>query len=814
MGSLFSFSQLRFVLRRLSQQRGFTTTCLLTLGLCIGANIAIFGVVDAVLLRPLPFPEESQLVTVRNSYPGAGVDKSSASLPNYYERRTAIDGFASVSIIQSGSAVVGEAGSPARIDRDRISHEFFDTLQIPILMGRSFTEDEMSNGNGNVAVITYSFWISYFNRDPNIIGKNFQSNGRSLQVVGVLPYGFQYLSSNAKFYVPITSKTEDRQADRRHSNNCDFIARLENGVSVSIAQSQVDSFNASLMESDPVANLLKDVGFHSIVDSLREDHIGNIKPTLLILQAAALCLLLIGCVNLANLFLVRATSQSKEIALRQAIGASQQRIALETIYESLAVTLLGCILGIVIGYLGIQLLSTLGANELPLGSAISLDVRVVAAALIGTFLVGVGLALPIIWFHLHGSLAISLQAESRSGTSSRKTQRLRHAFVVVQIALSLILLSGAGLLGFSLKNAMEVPKGFNPDQLLAGKISLPWTNYPDGERRLAFLNRLIPEIEQLPGVSNVAINTDLPFSGSTSDNAVTIEGIVNNSENIIRTHFNAGVQGDYFKTMGIPLKEGRLLDDTDFQTDRRVCVIDEEFKAFYWSNDESPIGRRIATDITINDENAYTIVGVVGSVKREEDDRQSNLGSVYLPYRYRRSGNFSIIARTTIDTKALMPSIRNTVLNLDPNLPVDDLRSMNAHIDDSLTSKRSPAILSIIFAAVALVLTSIGVYGALSYAVAQQTREIGVRIALGALPQQISNHFLKQGTRLLLLGLVIGVIGVFAMGRAIQSILFDIDSFHIGSILGAALIISLISLIAFYLPSRRATRISPVEALL
>ncbi len=814
MSAFLSLSALRSTFRRLSQQRGFTLTCLLTLGLCIGANIAIFAVVDAIVLRPLPFPNEDRLITVRNAYPGAGVDKSSASLPNYYERKEAIEGFESVSIIQGGSAIVGEAGLPARIQRDRISFEFFETLGVPLLMGRAFTEDEMQSGNGGVTILTHPFWLSYFNGDPNILDKTFQSNGRTLQIVGVLPSGFQYLSSQAKFFVPITSNPESRQAGNRHSNNYSFIGRLKDGVSLSVAQAQIDAFNATLMESDPVAHLLKDVGFHSIVDSLREDHISRVKPTLLMLQGGALCLLLIGCVNLANLFLVRATSRSKEIAVRRAIGAMRRHIAWESLYESLSIALFGCILGIGVGIVGIQLLGTIGASELPLGGTIALDSRVILTSLLGAAAVGVALAIPIVWYYLHGSLVTALQAESRSGTSSRGAQRVRHGFIIIQIALSLVLLSGSGMLGLSLKQAMEVSIGFNSDHLITGKISLPGAQYPDKEKRLSFLNQLIPAIETLPGISQVAINTNLPFSGNISDNAVSVEGIVNDSENVIRTHFNAGVQGDYFKMMEIPLKEGRLLGNADYQKANRVCVIDEEFKAHYWPDDESPIGRRIASDVKLTDENAYTIVGVVGSVKREEDDRQSNLGSVYFPFRHRASNSFSLVARATMDPIALAPAIRKTLLNLDPGLPIDDLKTMEERIDDSLVSKRSPAILSVIFAGVALLLTAIGVYGALAYSVAQRTREIGVRVALGARPQQISNQFMKQGMRLLALGLSIGSIGVFAMGRAIKSILFETNPFHIGSILGAALIITLISQIAFYLPSRQATRVSPLEALL
>ena len=416
-------SKIRYAFRQLSRTPGFTATAIATLALCLSANFAIFAVVDAILMRPLPFPQPDRLVTVFNGYPGAGVERSAASLPNYFDRRDSIKAFSSVSIFQDGSVVVGAAGSPNRVPTARVSPEFFATLGVPLAMGRAFTEDQLKYGTDDVAVLTDSFWRSHFAADPMVLGRTFLNDGLTVTVIGVLPRNYRFLSDRAEFYRPASYAPEDRQPNRRHSNNWVMIARLAPGATLVDAQTQIDAFNAHQATDEPFVELLRSTGYHTTVSPLHADYVRTIKPTLVLLQCGVLFLLLIGAVNLANLLLVRASGRTKELAVRQALGAGRRHIASEVIAETTLLALGGGVFGVLLGSLGVSLLRSLGADQLPLGTSITFDVPLAAVSLAGAVVVGLVLAAPIIWFSLHANLAPILQAETRSSTSSRAAQQ-------------------------------------------------------------------------------------------------------------------------------------------------------------------------------------------------------------------------------------------------------------------------------------------------------------------------------------------------------------------------------------------------------
>ncbi|SDS35146.1 duplicated orphan permease [Opitutus sp. GAS368] len=812
MPSLFSLTDFRQTLRRLGRERGFTATVLLTLGLCIGANVAIFAVVDAILVRSLPFPHAEQLVTAINSYPGAGVERAGASLPNYYDRKEVVKAFASIAIIQGGSAIVGEAGAPNRIARDRVSPEFFSTLGVPLAMGRTFNDEEMFYKSSSVAILTDAFWRSNFNADPQVLGRKFQVDSQPVTVIGVLPPGFRYLSSKARFFIPAASNPEDRAPDRRHSNNFQLIARLAPGATLTVAQAQIDALNARQIKDDPYAKLLTGAGFHTLVSSLHEDHVRDVRPILLLLQGGVLFLLLIGGVNLVNLLLIRASGRAKELAVRQALGASRRHITREVMLETVMLAVAGGVLGLGGGAIGIRLLSVLGTEQLPLGTTIVFDGRVAAVAFAVSVLVGIALALPVIWFNLHARLAPVLQAETRGGTGSRAAQRVRHGFIVTQIALAFVLLSGAGLLGLSLRRVLATAPGFQPQHVLTGQIALPWKNYPTPEARLALIERLLPELRALPGVTSVGLTSGLPFTGSVDNNATAIEGVVLAPGDSIRAHYTMAAVGDYWQSLGIPLIAGRLLEDADNHRKPHACVVDQDFAQRYWPN-QSALGHRIVNGPKFTEDDAHTIVGVVGNVKQTDLSEKGAQGAVYYPYVTYSSTSFSVIVRTPLDPAALASMLKKVVLKLDPELPVDDLKPMQDRVDESLVARRSPAVLAGIFAGVALLLAAVGTYGVLAYAVGQRRREIGVRMALGALPEQVLAQFLGLGTGLLLAGLVLGVLGAWAAGRAMQSVLFGVGAVHAGVLLATAAVMAVVVLLAVFLPSFRASRVSPIDAL-
>ncbi|WP_438482442.1 ABC transporter permease [Oleiharenicola lentus] len=812
MNALFSLTDLRQTLRRLSRERGFTVTVLLTLALCIGANVAIFAVVDAILLRSLPFERPSELVNVINSYPKAGVERAGASVANYYDRRGNIPAFSSVAIARESNAIIGEAGSPRRVPTYRISTDFFSTLGVPLAMGRTFTEEEMIPASSRVAILTDGFWRSQFNADPNVLGRTFQVDGFAITVVGVLPKGFRYLSTKPQFYLPAASDAKARAADNRHSNNYQFLARLAPGATLAVAQSQIDAFNEKQLTDEPYANLIKGAGYHTMLKSLHADHVNSVRPVLLLLQAGVLALLLIGGVNLINLLLIRASGRAKELAVRQALGASRRHVTREVMLETMILALGGGVLGLGAGFAGIQLLSALGTEQLPLGATVVFDLRVAAVALAVAILVGMALALPIIWFNLRGSLAPVLQAETRGGTVSKAAQQMRHGFIVAQVALAFVLLAGAGLLGVSLKRVLATAPGFRTEHVLTGKIVLPFKNYPKTPERLAFTERLLAELRAQPGVTSVGITSGLPFTGGVDNNATAIEGVKPSPTDGIRAHFTAGVTGNYAQALGIPLIEGRFLEEADNQRKPLMCVVDADFAKRYWPG-QSAIGHRIANGPEFKEENAHTIVGVVGSVKQNDLADKSGQGAIYYPYVSYASSDFSVVIRTAMEPTLLAPVLQKTVLKLDPELPVDELKPMQVLVDDSLVSRKSPALLAGIFAGVALLLAAVGTYGVLAYAVSQRRREIGVRMALGAQPAQVLGQFLGLGLKLLLIGIVLGVAGAWGVGIAMQSVLVGVGAVHVGVLAATAGVLLVVVLLATFLPSHRASRVSPMEAL-
>jgi len=814
--SLFDelWRELIYASRLLRKTPGFTVTALLTLALCIGANLAIFAMIDSILLRPLPFPDSNRLVTVFNTYPKAGVARDGSSETNYYERRGRIPAFSSLAIYNPGTAIVGETGSTERVPVMRVSPDFFATLGTSPVIGRAFAEEETTYNTDSVAILTDAYWRQRLNADPQVIGRRIRVDGVSKTVIGVLPSGFRFLSSEARLYFPLSSSSQNRSPEQRHSggNSTHMIARLKPGASIGEAQSEIDAQNAALEADDPQAKMIADAGFRSIVTSLHGDHIAAIRPTLLLMQGGVFVLLLIGVVNLMNLLLIRANGRVKELAVRQALGASRRHVVSEVMVETTLLTFAGGLLGLGVGAAGVRLLTSLGADSLPLGASIDFDLRVGLAALAAAIVIGIVLAAPIAWFNL-SHMTKGLQSESRSGTSNRAAQRLRHGFTIAQVALAFVLLTGAGLLGLSLKRAMEVSPGFRAEHVLTGRISLPYNSYPDGAARSAFTERLIGELARQPGVVSTGVASNVPLSGNSGKSAATVKGYALRPGQSPRGHYSYWVSGDYFSALGFSLRAGRFLTADDSSRAERVCVVDEDFVRFYFP-DSSAIGQRLFQGLEQGkDSDAFTIVGVVGRVKQAELTDDEPQGAVYYPYRFRGDNSVFVVARTALAPESLGQTVQRVVRQIDPELPVNDLRSMDSLISDSLTARRSPALLAMLFSAIAVLLTAIGTYGVLSYAVAQRRREIGVRMALGARPSQIRSQFFFVAVRLLASGMILGIIGAWLVGQTMRTILFHVPAFSLEMLAGAAGIIGVVCLVACILPSQRAAGTSPIEAL-
>ncbi len=808
----------RYAVRTLRKSPAFTATVLLTLAVTMGANLTIFAVMDAVLLRPLPFPEADRLVTMYNTYPKAGVDRDGSSVTNYYERRGRIAAVESMALYRPGAAIAGEPGATEREAVMRVTPDFFATLGIGPAVGRVFAEDETTHQADGVAIVTDRYWQERMN-GGEIAGRRIRLDGVEKRVVGVLPPGFRFLSSEARIYLPLESSPAERTPAERHhgGNTTQLIARLRRGASIAEAQAQIDAQNNALEANGPQGKAMAEAGFRSLVKSLHADHVAAVRPTLLVLQGGVLVLLLTGMVNLVNLLLVRASGRAKEVAVRRALGASRAHILAEGLVETAVLAAMGGLLGFAGALAGTRGLSIFGVDRLPLGADIELNGRIALAALAAAIATGMLLAAPIAWFNLRGHLSPALGAETRGGTAGRAVHRLRHGFLVAQFAMATMLLSGAGLLAVSLKQAMAIEPGFRPGNVLTGQISMPWSGYKTSQSRVAFAERVMQEAGRLPGVQATGVVTNLPFSGVSGKSAATVKGHVLKPGESPHAVYSYGVAGDYFRAMGFTLRAGRFLTEADSSRGARVCVVDDVFAGARWPG-QGALGRQLWLGYREHPEQAdaaelFTVVGVVGRVKQAGLTEDPLPGAVYYPYVFLADANVFVAARTTLAPESFALELQKVVRRADADIPVTEIRSMPARISESLETRRAPALLAGIFAGMALLLAAVGTYGVVSYAVSQRRREIGVRMALGATPGQIRRQFFGLAVRLLIPGTAFGLAGAALAGRAMQAVLFDVGGVDVAVMGAAAGAMGLVSLAATLAPSRRAAWMSPLEAL-
>ncbi|MEO6003867.1 MAG: ABC transporter permease [Opitutus sp.] len=804
---------MKHAFRSLRKSPGFAVTALATLALCLGANLTIFAVIDAILIRSLPYPDADRLVTLYYKYPKLASASSGASLTNYYERRGQIPAFSNLAEIGYATSVVGETGATSIESLGRVSPEFFTTLGIQPFMGRAFSDVEMTYQTDHVAMISYEYWRAHFNSNADVLGKSIRLDGIPRVIVGVLPPHFRFLSFSAPVFMPLSSEEGERNIGARHSLGKIMVARLAPGATLADAQSQIDAHDAAHAAEFPDAPIVADAGCHTVVVPLHVDHVAPVRPLLLLLQAGAVLLLVIGVVNLVNLFLIRASGRMRDLAIRQALGASQRHVIREVMTESMLLTMLGAVLGLGIGAVGLKLVTVLGANQLPLGAEIGFDVRVAGVALVSALMLGGALGAPIAWFNLRARIAVALQSESRGATVSRATRRVRHSFIVAQIALAFVLLAGAGLLGLSLKRMMEVSPGFRPDHILTGQFNLTWLGYHDLNAFHRFFDRLTEKTRSLPGVTAVGAISNVPVTGSLSSGPVRVPGYASASGSSLAIHNFFGVAGDYFAAMGIPLHAGRFLGSADPHSAAKPCVVDENFARRYWPG-QSALGQTLyrGTEAAPG-EVPYTVVGVVGAVKQSGLNEQNATGAVYFSYSDVFIRNYFLVARTSLPPETLAATFVKIIREIDPDMPLTDLRSMDAVIGDSLATRRSPALLAGIFAGVALLLATIGLYGAMAYSVAQRTVEFGIRMALGAQRSDVLRLVFGQGFRLTVIGLALGLGAALLLTDTLSSLLFNVRANDPLALSAIAALLATVAAIACFLPAFRATKVSPISSL-
>jgi predicted permease len=806
---------LKFAAKLLIKDKAFNVIALLTLALCIGANSSIFTILNSVVLRPLPFPQSERLVILYNRYPGVGVEKGANGIPDYGDRKKETDVFEELALIEFTGFDVGLEGSPERVQAQRVTPSYFRTLGVSPVLGRAFTEEEAVVGADKVAILSQGLWKQMFASNPAAVGREIRLSGTQYRIVGVLPESFRFGGRETRLWVPFAFTPQQTSDNARHNNSWTMIGRLKPGVTLAYAQQKIDALNQRNLERFPqFRQLLVNARFGTKVEFLLRELTSDIRPTLFLLQGAAVFVLLIGCVNIANLLLVRANVRMKEFAVRFTMGAGRGRLARQLLTESLVLAVLGGLLGLAIGYWGVRLLTYLGGDQLPRAAEIRMDALVFGFTLAVAALTGILFGLTPVLHMMRRDLLDIFRQNERTGTVEKRALMARSVLVVCQVALAFVLLIGAGLMTVSFLRVTRVDPGFRPANLTTARIGLPRTRYSDDAARRSFWDRLLERDRALPGVAAAGVTTYLPFGGSNNSSVIDIVGYTRGpGENPPVPGWNH-VNGDYFRAMGIPLLRGRTFRDGDSPDSERVCLIDQFLARKYWPTSD-PIGAKITRGIAINNfkPDQVTIIGVVGSVKTTSLADQNPVGQIYFHYRQYPFGGGHLVLKAERDGTPLAGAARAELARLDGELPMYDVKSMDQRLAESLLDRRAPMVICLVFAALALLLAAIGLYGVLAYAVTQRTRELGIRMALGARSEDVLHMILWQGVRLSAIGLALGAAGAWALTRVMATLLYEVKPGDPLVFLSVAIVLAAVALAASAAPSLRATRISPMVAL-
>ncbi len=810
----------RFAVRLLWKDKSFSLATLLTLTLCIGANAALFSIVYSVLLRPLPVPDPDRVVLVYNSYPNAGAPRSGSGVPDYYDRVRGVPAVQTLALFEFRNRNTGEAGRPERALCMGVTPSFFRVAAVPPEIGRTFTEDEGEVGREDKIVLSHRWWQEQYAGDRRVIGRQLRLDGRPFTIVGVMPERFQFIEPSVRLWIPLAFPARMKTDEARHNNSWQSVGRLRPGATVGQAQAQVDAVNAANLERIPVfKQILLNAGYHTVVVPLQEDLVRDIRATLYLLWAGTLFVLLIGCVNVINLTLVRARARLREIATRIALGAGRSRVARQMLTESLLLTSISAVAGLLLGWAALRLLGTMNLEQLPRAGEIRLDAVAVVftlglAAVLGTAIAAFPLATV-----LSASPSAILHEGGRTGTGGRGTRLLRRALVVTQVAVAFVLLVGAGLLAASFRQILSIDPGFDPHQVMTASVSLPGARY-NGERMATFPTEALRRIRALPGVEAAGVTSSIPFGQDNSNSVIFAEGYQMQPGESVISPARVQVTPGYFEAMRIPLKRGRFFDDRDTRTSQHVVIVDDRLARRFWPG-RDPIGRRMfrpndmRNPLGTNEKTDWlTVVGVVGEITQEElVSSQQPVGAYYFPLEQEPDRTVTFAVRTASDPTAVMNGIRREMAALDPELPLFSTKTMDERTGDSLVTRRWPMLLSMGFGIVALLLSAVGIYGVLAYLVTQRTREIGIRMAIGGTPRSIFDLVVREGLALLGVGLLFGAAGAFAVRRSIESQLYGVRPTDPGVLALVTVVLGLVALVACSIPARRATCIDPVVAL-
>ena len=797
---------IRFALRGLIKHPAFTAIAVLTLALGIGGSTSIFTVVDAALLRGLPYKSPDRLYHIWENTPKKEFPKREFSYPDYqdYQQNNVFEGLAAYT---GGGVILSGQGDPENLNSPRVSANFFSVLGVDPILGRTFQAGEDVQSGPKVTILTYGLWQRRFGGDPGIVGKALTLNGESYTVVGVLPANFQFALRPADLFTPY--QPTQNQLTRRFMHGTNLIGRLKSDKSVSDAQAELSLIASRIEQQFQDSH----AGTTTRIVPLQEEVVGSVRPILLVLLAAVGFVLLIACANVASLLLTRSLSRQKEVAIRSALGASRSRVIRQFLTESMLLSIVGGAAGLVIAYWGVPALVAVlpqsQLNAMPFLTALHLNTGILtfsfALSLLTGLIFGLAPALQSSKLDLNEALK-----EGGRQTSIGAGHRLRSAMVVTEIALAVVLLVGAGLMMKSLFRLLKTNVGFKTENVLTAFVILPPSKYNDTKKQINFNDQLRERVQSLPGVTGAGTVNILPVNGgNTTRFFVDGDPIPAPGQEIeanIRT-----VSDDYFTALGVPVLAGRPFDTRDTENGQSVVIIGKTIADRVFAG-RDPIGRKLRYSSIQAD--GDIVVGVVGDVKITELD-EAVRPVLYYPFRQSASTFQNLVARTDSDPNVLAGAIRNEIRNLEPDAAILNVRTMDDMIAQTPASfmRRFPALLISIFAGVALLLASIGIYGVVSYSVSQQTHYIGVRMALGASPVDILKMVLKQGLLLALLGVGIGVLAALGLMRLLSALLYQVSTSDITTFATVTGALFAVALLACYLPARRATKVDPLVAL-
>ena len=800
---------LRFALRQMAKKPGFAAVVILTMALGIGANAAIFSVLDAVLLRPLPYTNPDRLIKVWTRFTGIGApnDQNWISTPEFRDIQQLNNSFSDLAAIASGSINLGIKGSPQRLVGASVSPDLFPMLGAQPLLGRTFLPEEAQPGRDHEVLLSYGLWRRVFGGNRSVVGSTIDIDGVPMSVVGVMPDGFAY-PDEAEIWGPLAFSPSDLSESSRGSHGLEVLGRIKPGLSMAQVQSDMDRVGRTIIEQHG-AYPYKKFDFGIILHPLLEETVGDVKPSLMVLMAAVGLVLLIACANIANLLLVRSTERQQEMETRMALGASGARLMRQLLTESVVLAFAGGVVGVALTPWILHELVRIAAKSLPRAVHTAIDGR----ALLLT--AAISLATGILF-----GLAPALQAGRKRGfeglkggksTEGKRPKRLRSVLVICETALSLLLIAAAGLLIRSFAEILKVDPGFRPDGVLTMRVALPDAVYSKPEQVRGFYADLLGRVQGLPGVQAAGAVSALPLSGQGGSGTTTIDTQSVPLEKTTPEADQRVVTPDYFKAMGISVVRGRAFEPRDSDTAAPVAIVDESLANAYWPN-QDPVGKRLHPGGIQSKAPWATVIGVVRHVRNRTLEARSRV-EVYWPESQRPNGEMALAVLTSGNPLNLVPTIQREVSAIDPDLPLYKVSSMSEVMGDSLQRRRLALILLAGFAGLALVLAAVGIYGVTSYGVAQRQREIGLRMALGADRVDVLGMLIRSGMATIAIGLCFGLLMAVFLTRLMSGLLFSVRPWDPVALAGAAAVLMAAALFAIFIPARRATKVNPMVAL-